>query len=189
MTARDRVASLACVRGVAGIVGLDLLLALGLTVVGEAELLIGSPDGGSLAVSAIALPAATLPLTWRRRVPLLPLAAIALVLPLQALLDGMLVSDTVTPLVALVVALYSTGRHGEQLAAALVLVATLVATRIAFDPSVRDAADALVTLAYVPLPLLVGRWVRGQARLQDELRFKTEQLDRERELLRQTLLG
>ena len=167
-------------RGVPGFVGLDLLLAVALTLAGEAELLLGSGD----AVSAVALPLTTLPLAWRRRAPLLPLAAIAVVLPLQALLDGNLVSDTVTPLVALVVALYSAGRHAagtRSLAAALFLVATLVATRIAFDPSVRDVADALVTLVYVPLPLLVGRWVRGQARLQDELREKTEQLDRERE--------
>jgi signal transduction histidine kinase len=168
---------LACVRG--ALIRLDLLLAVALTVAGEAELLFGPGD----LVSAIALPLTTLPLVWRRRAPLLPLAAIALVLPLQALLDGKLVGDEFTPLVALVVALYSAGRHtagARPLAAALALVATLVATRVAFDPSVATVADALVTLVYVPLPLLVGRWVRGQALLQQELREKTEELERER---------
>jgi hypothetical protein len=122
---------LACVRG--ALIRLDLLLAVALTVAGEAELLFGPGD----LVSAIALPLTTLPLVWRRSAPLLPLAAIALVLPLQALLDGKLVGDEFTPLVALVVALYSAGRHtagARPLAAALALVATLVATRVAFDP-------------------------------------------------------
>jgi signal transduction histidine kinase len=134
-------------------------------------------------VSAFALPVATLPLAWRRSVPLLPLVTLALALPVQALLDGFLVEQTVTPLAALVLALYSAGRHvagAMGLAGAAIALAALIATRIAFDPAVDDPGDAVLTLVYGPLPLLVGRWMRGQTLLQRELGEKAEQLERER---------
>jgi signal transduction histidine kinase len=159
----------------------DELLVAVLTVVGELEVLLEPTAGGSRLVSALALPLATLPFAWRRRLPLLPLAALALVLPLQAAFDGYLVGQSVTPLVALVLALYSAGRYAAGVAPQAGLVAALVATRFAFDPEVNAPADVVLTLLAVPLPLLVGRWVRGQVLLQRELRRKSERRERERE--------
>jgi signal transduction histidine kinase len=159
----------------------DELLAAVLTVVGELEVLLEPAAAGSRLVSALALPLATLPFAWRRHLPLLPLAALALVLPLQAALDGYLVAQSVTPLVALVVALYSAGRYAGGIAPQAGAVAALLATRFAFDPEVNAPADVVLTLLAVPLPLLVGRWVRGQFLLQRELRLKSERLERERE--------
>lgn len=137
---------------------LDVLLASGLTIAGELEVLLGPAAGSSRLVSALALPAATLPLAWRRSVPLLPLATLAVALPVQALLDGFLVEQSVTPLAALVFALYSAGRYvdgASGLAGAAFALAVLVATRIAFDPAVQDPGDAALTVVYGPLPLLV----------------------------------
>jgi signal transduction histidine kinase len=159
----------------------DELLAAVLTVVGELEVLLDSAAGGNRLVTALAFPLVTLPLAWRRHVPLLPLAAIMLVLPIQAVLDGYLVAQAVTPLVALVLALYSAGRYADGVAAQAGAVTALVATRFAFDPSVHGPPDVVLTLLAVPMPLLVGRWVRGQLQLQHELESKSERLERERE--------
>ena len=162
----------------------DLALAIALTIAGELEVLLGGADG-SLVVSALALPLVTLALALRRRHPLAVAAAMTAVLVAQAAVDGFLVGHSVVPILALVVALYSVGRHARDddrgLAAAAAVVAAIVATRIAFDPSVERWTDAVPTLVYVPLPLLVGRWVRGQLALRRELEAKIEQLDRERE--------
>jgi signal transduction histidine kinase len=159
----------------------DELLAAALVVIGELEVLLGSAGGGSRLVSALAVPLATLPLAWRRDVALLPLGAIMLVLPVQAALDGSLVAQAVTPLVVLVLALYSAGRYADGVAVQAGAVIALVATRFAFDPSVEGPADVVLTLLAVPMPLLVGRWVRGQLQLQRELEEKSERRERERE--------
>lgn len=162
---------------------LDAGLVAALTVAGELEVLLAGADGGRL-VSAVAIAVVTVSLLTRRRAPLLTLAAIAAALLGDAALGGSLVGDVATPLVALAIALYSAGRHlagARGLAGAAVMIAALVATRIAFDPAVQGLADGVLTLVYVPVPLLVGRWVRGQVVLQAELEQKIEQLDRERE--------
>ena len=163
---------------------LDVLLAAGLTIAGVLEVLLAPAGEGSRLVSALALPLTTLPLAWRRSMPLLPLAMLAVTLPAQALLDGFLVEQTVTSLLALVLALYSAGRHATGaagLAGAAIALAVLVATRIAFDPAVDSPGDVVLTLVYGPLPLLVGRWMRGQASLQRAFGDRAEQLERERE--------
>ena len=135
-------------------------------------------------MGALALPAVTLPLALRRRAPALPLVAIALVLPLQAALGGLLVEQGVVPLAALVFALYSAGRHiagaREQVVAG-VAIAVVVATKLAWDPALDDPAAAFWMIVYTPVPLLVGRWLRAQALLRGELREQGEQLERQRE--------
>jgi len=162
----------------------DLLLAVALTVVGVLEVLLGPSHDGDRVVSVLVLPAATLPLAWRRDAPLLPAAAVAVALLVQAPLDGFLVGYTVTPVVAAALALYAAGRYAagaRGLAGAALAVAVIVATRTAFDPAVERAGDAVLTLVAVSTPLLVGRWVRGQLLLQSELAEKSERLMRLRE--------
>ncbi len=161
----------------------DLLVAVALTVAGELEILL-APGEGSQLVSALALPVATLPLAWRRRAALAALAAIAAALLVQGLLDGFLITHTVTPPATFVIALYSAGRYvagATGLAGVAFATAVLVATRAAFDPAVQRAADVILTAIGVSVPLLVGRWVRGQVLLQRELGDKAQRLERERE--------
>jgi signal transduction histidine kinase len=161
----------------------DLLVAVALTVAGELEILLAPGDGSQL-VSALALAVAMLALAWRRRAPLAALFAIAAALLIQAPLDGFLVDHSVTSHATFVLALYSAGRYvagATGLAAAVFAMAVLVATRAAFDPAVQRAADVILTSIAVSVPLLVGRWVRGQVLLQRELGEKARRLERERE--------
>ena len=170
-------------RYVAAVSTRDRQLALVLTVAGVLEALLG-PGDGSRAVSAVAVACTTVPLAWRRTLPLLPLAAIAVALIAQAPLDGFLVAQMATPLVALAIALYSAGRHlasERALAAAAAAVVVVTATRVALDPAAGDPGQAGLTLVAVALPLLVGRWVRGQALLQRELVQTAERIERDRE--------
>jgi len=164
----------------------DAALAALLTVAGLLEVIAGPGGDGSRAVSAVAVGGTTVPLAWRRARPLLPLAAIAVTLIAQAALGGFLVGETVVPLVALAIALYSAGRYVDTeigLAAAAVGVVAVTATRAAADPAVDTVGHAVLTLVAVSLPLLVGRWVRGQWLLQRQLVRKAERLacDRERD--------
>ena len=162
----------------------DAALAALLTAAGLLEVLAGPGGDGSRAVSAVAVAGTTLPLAWRRAIPLLPLAAIAVALIAQALLGGFLVGEAVVPLVAIIVALFSAGRHLASrtgLAAAAIGVVVLTATRVVADPAVDTVGHAVLTLVAVSLPLLVGRWVRGQALLQRQLVRKAERLARDRE--------
>jgi signal transduction histidine kinase len=162
--------------------GLDLLLAVGLTLAGELEVLLSSGDGRL--VRALAVPIATLSLAWRRDVPLLPPVAVAASLLVQVLLGDFFDAEPVTPLVVMVLAVYSAGRYvsgAASLAGAAFSVALIAATRIAFDPAVDDAGVAAVTVVAVAFPFLVGRWVHGQARLQTELEQKAVRRERERE--------
>ena len=161
----------------------DLLVAAALTVAGALEVLLGPDHGGDRLVSALLVPLTTVPLVWRRRAPLVPLAAISVALLVQGPLDGFLVGHAITPVAALVLALYSAGRHvcgAHALAGAAAAVAATAAARIVFDPAVERPADAVLTVVAVASPLLVGRWVRGQAMLQRELEAKSERLLRER---------
>jgi len=162
----------------------DAALAALLTAAGLLEVLAGPGGDGSRAVSAVAVAGTTLPLAWRRAIPLLPLAAIAVALIAQALLGGFLVGEAVVPLVAIIVALFSAGRHLASrtgLAAAAIGVVVLTATRVVADPAVDTVGHAVLTLVAVSLPLLVGRWARGQALLQRQLVRKAERLARDRE--------
>ena len=162
----------------------DASLAIVLTVAGEAEVLATSGAEGSRLVTALALPLATLPLAWRVRRPLAPLLAITAAFLVQGPLDGYLAGSLATPLVALLVALYCAGRRVATSAGLAIVGAAVVAVtaaRVLFDPSVERPSDAALTLIAVALPVLVGRWVRGQAELQARLVARSRRLLRDRD--------
>ena len=161
----------------------DAHLAAALLAAAELEVLLRPADGSEL-VTALLLPVAILPLAWRRSVPLLPILAFAIVLPLQAAFDGLMIAQLVVPLVALVFALYAAGRYigsPRALAVAAAAVVAIVGARVAFDPDARHFADAAMTLIATSLPLLVGRWARGQSLLQEEHGERADRLERDRE--------
>ena len=160
-----------------------MLAAAALTVAGELEVLLGSAGDDGRLVSAVAVPAMTLPLAWSRRAPLPALTAIAVVLAIQAMLGGFLVGSVVTTIAVLALALYSAGRHVTgtwELCGAVGAVAAIAVTRIAFDPAAQEPRQALLTFAAVACPLLVGRWTRGQGLLQRELADKADRRARDR---------
>jgi signal transduction histidine kinase len=156
----------------------DLLLAIGLLVAGAVEVALG-PDEGLL-VRALAVPVGTLPLAYRRSRPLIALTAVAVAFIAQAALADLLEGHPVVPLLVLIVALYSAGRYAESLPLAALGALVLAGARIAFDPAVDGAPDAALTVVAALLPVLVGRWARGQDQLRRELADKAERLERER---------
>jgi len=159
----------------------DLVLAVGLVVAGGVEVALGQDEG--LLVRALAVPIGTLPLAWRRSLPLLSQVMASLAFLAQAALAGLFDGHPVVPLVVLVLALYSAGRYVESLpalAGAVLAAVGLAGTRVAFDPAVDSAADVVLTFIVGQLPLLVGRWARGQELLRRELAGKAERLERER---------
>ena len=156
-----------------------------LAAAGLAEVLTASIGAGDdRTVSAIAVVAGTLPLAWRRSRPLVPLAAIVAALLGQAALDGFLVGETVTPLVVLAIALYSAGRYAEGragVAGAAAGVVLAAVARVVADPAVRSPGHVALTLVAVSFPAVVGRWVRGQALLQQRFAERTRRLARDRD--------
>ena len=177
-------ATLAHVQGILSIMRRhgDLLLASLLTVAGVIEVLLGPADGRLIRL--LAVPVATLPLARRRDLPLLPLAAVAGTMLLQAIVADFFEAGPAVPLVVMVIALYSAARYARgtaALAAAIVLGAGLAAIRIGFDPDVDDVGAAAVTAIAVALALLVGRWVHGQSRLHRELETTAARRERERD--------
>ncbi|MDA0140809.1 sensor histidine kinase [Solirubrobacter sp. CPCC 204708] len=161
------------------------LAAVVLTVSGEAEVWLGSAgeEGGRL-VSALAVPAMAMPLAWSRRAPLPTLAAVALVLFVQAVLGGFLVGEAATTIIVLALVLYVAGGRltgVPAFAAAAAAAAAVAVTRIVFDSSAQEPHQALLTFAAVACPLVLGRWARDQDLLRRELADRVARRARDRE--------
>ena len=162
----------------------ERVIAVVLAVAGEIEALLAPGAGDTRLLAVLLTPAMTLPIAWGRRVPALPIAAGAAALLAEAALGGFFEQQRVVPLLAFIAALYLAGRHAESRGAiglAALAAAVLAATRIAFDPAVTSTPDAVMTAVAVAVPLLVGRWVRGQARMRIELARTAERLEARRE--------
>ena len=149
-----------------------VIAAVVLTVAGELEVALASAESSERLVSALALPALTLPLAWSRRAPLPALTFVAVALLLQAAAGGFLVGAVATTVVALAWLLYCAARYTTgtaQFAGAAAVAAAVAVTRVAFDPAAQAPRDALLTFVAVATPLLVGRWASEQRLLQREL--------------------
>ena len=160
-----------------------VVIAAALGLAGFAEALLAPGIEGARLAGAIAAPLLAAPLAWGERRPVAALAAVAVVLAVQAALGGALAGSSVTTIAVLAVALYCAGRHASgrwALAGTAVAAAAIAATRVAADPAARPLRESLLTFAAVACPLLVGRWVRGQGRLQRELAERSARRDRMR---------
>jgi signal transduction histidine kinase len=157
-----------------------VIVAALLTLAGAVEVL-RAPDGRL--VSALALPAVTLPVAWCRSAPLPALWVVTVALALQAVAGGSLAGSAVTTVVVLAVLLYCAARDAEgrsALAGAAGAAVAVAVTRIAFDPAARPAREAVMTFAAVATPLVVGRWASGQRLLQRELADRAARRARDR---------
>jgi signal transduction histidine kinase len=106
-------------------------------------------------------------------------AALVAAAAVEAALGGLADGHPVAPLLLLVLALYAAGRH-LPLALALPTAAAAAAARALLDTTVEEPADVVLTFAAALLPVLVGRWMRGQEQLHRELAAKADRLRRER---------
>ncbi|HEX2239810.1 MAG TPA: histidine kinase, partial [Actinomycetota bacterium] len=154
-----------------------VLLAVDLTV---AVREVPQQSGGSIAISALVILAASAPIIWRRRYPRLVLA-----LAFPALLAHEGLGYPQAPLIGSFVAVYSVGAFVERrksLTAASIAIAAYIALRIVnivrFDEPIVGLAP---NLAIVVMVWLVGANVRTSRAYAAELEEKAARLERERE--------
>jgi signal transduction histidine kinase len=138
--------------------------------------------GDSIAVTVAATIAAQSALAWRRRNPLLAAVLFAIPTALQAVVGGFLTQDTTVHFLAAMLLLYSIGRYADQrvfrIAFPVVMAGSLIALTI--EAGLERAEYFFWFFALYGLPALVGRALRSRARLQAELREKTELIERQR---------
>jgi signal transduction histidine kinase len=147
----------------------------------EIEILTSKDRSGPLVLNVLGAAAITVPLVWRRRAPL---AYACLTMGLAVLMPATL-TDLTTPVIPgflLVIAAYTVAAHEPQTRAVIGLAVCLVApwalVATAPDTSVYEAASTAGILA---LSWAVGRAVRAQRRLNEELGRKAKRIAAERE--------
>ena len=91
----------------------DALLAAGLAVVGELEVLASASFPGADGAAAIAVPAITLPLAWRRRRPVAAFAVVYGAYAVQAIAGGH-AEQSIAVSIALLVSIYSLAAHSAD---------------------------------------------------------------------------
>ena len=133
-----------------------LLLLVGVQLAGE------RPDSTLLLYLAF-VPAATLPLAWRRRAPLLVLAVVAGAVLAQAVAAEPAV--TFGEFLAMMLATYSVAAHGSRYEAALggAAVAVAVAAHTALQPDRTSDFEWVYEAVYFGGAFVLGRVVRNRA--------------------------
>ena len=158
----------------------DGVVAVVACAVCELELALSNHIQGPRWVNAVAAAGATLPLAWRRRLPLAAAPLMVAFVAWQEFLDGDLVENAVTPVITIPLAVYSLGvmldRRRSTTGFALVLGLLFVAVAAGDDHS----ADTFVfILLLAGGPFLVGRIVNARIELARELREKASRLERD----------
>jgi MYXO-CTERM domain-containing protein len=162
----------------------DLLLACAFLVEATVELIVLVPDGAphqAAAFGLIVLAAFTLAI--RRR---WTIAAVLLAVPVQLLANTLgrdYIDHLVTPFFAILLVLYSLGRHLEGRIVPVLGAYSVVVMWIAMATD--DYSDTvgnylLTAVLIVGAPILIGRVLRHRARLNRTLVEKTRRLERER---------
>jgi signal transduction histidine kinase len=166
----------------------DALLALSLFLVGQVEIWVIGTFSGRAAMTLPAALAATLPLAWRRRAPLLVLSIPFGVLVVEALVAASASvalprPDSIALLAGWVIAVYSTGAHVELprslLGAAIGL--SFLPVALAADPTRSLSELDPVSLLFIFIPWLAGVAIRRLRRQAGQLRELAQALEGERE--------
>jgi signal transduction histidine kinase len=159
----------------------DALVAVALLLLTMVQVGFGEPPSGSRSAALLFAPAITLPLAWRRRVPLAALAVITAATVAQSLVTAPPVSFGT--FLALMVAIYSVAAHGGRREA---LVGAAIGAVAVTVQGLREPGDASAFEAVYGIVYFGGAWVLGRAlrrrRLATvELQDRAAQLERERE--------
>jgi signal transduction histidine kinase len=156
------------------------LIAFAACAVCELELALSDHIQGPHWVNAVAAAGVTLPVAWRRRIPLLAAPLMVAFAAWQQILDGDLLENTVTPIVTIPLAVYSMGVLLDRRRAVAGFVVTLALFSIAIIAGDERAADTFVfVLLLIGGPFLVGRIVNARTQLARELRDKASRLERD----------
>ena len=160
----------------------DLLLALGLTAIGQAEIWLREPEDHRAVYAALAL-LVTMALAWRVRAPLAAFLVVAGVFLPSAILFPLSGDAAFAVPAALLIAVYSVAAHtGGWSAFAGVLVGIAVVFAVTFaDPEGASAGSYLFFLFVVGGPWLAGRAIRNRRQSERHLEARAATAERERE--------
>jgi signal transduction histidine kinase len=162
----------------------DVLLA-GLMILGVAAETVAYADGdfGRVAVAAV-LAAAIATLVLRRTHPVIPLVAIMGAVVAVAGLEPDFFDNTAFPFIAVMVALYSVARHTPGARGIWICVAAIAFAAVAslFQDDLNGPGQYLWLVLLCGAPTVAGRTLLNRSRIQDELRARTQELEREGEL-------
>jgi signal transduction histidine kinase len=160
----------------------DIALAAAFVAASVIETFTVPSRGDSVAITLVAAVAAQSSLAWRRRDPLLAAVVFAVPTAVQAVAGGFLTQDTTVQFLAAMLLLYSTGRYAEgwtfRIAFPVVMAGS--ATALTIESGLERSEYLFWFACLYSLPALVGRMLRNRARLQSELRDKTEVIERQR---------
>jgi signal transduction histidine kinase len=162
---------------------LDGVIAVVGCVVCQLELALSSNIDGPRWVNVVAAAGVTLPVAFRRNFPLLVAPLIAAVAVWQEALNGDLIENSVTPVVMLLLAIYSLAVLLDRTRAIVGFLLTLGLFWV--DLGLSEAGggfdDFVFSLVLVGGPFLVGRIVSARIELAAELRAKAARLEREQQ--------
>ncbi len=137
----------------------DALLGCGLAIAGELEVLASGSFPGSDAAVAVAIPAITLPLAWRRRAPVVSVTVVYGAYAVQALAGGH-AEQSIAVSIALLVSIYSLAAnvHDSRVAVAALVPCQGVAWMALALEGGREIGDYAFSLL-----LGGGAWLGGYA--------------------------
>jgi signal transduction histidine kinase len=121
---------------------------------------------------------------FRRRAPELTAIGLAAAIAIERLFSNAIAEDTTVPFIAILLILYSLGRHGSGRAlwwAVAVVYGGIYAAALPGDEDPAPEGFLWLSIILVP-PFLAGRALRARALLQNELREKGEHTEAERDV-------
>jgi signal transduction histidine kinase len=159
----------------------DTLVAIALLVLTVVQIGLGEPPGGSRGAALLFAPAVTLPLAWRRRVPLAALVVIAAAVVAQSLVAAPPVSFGT--FLALMLAVYSVAAHcGRREALAGAAIGAVAAgVQGLREPGEASAFEVVYGVVYFGGAWVLGRALRRRRLATVELQGRAARLERERE--------
>ncbi len=160
----------------------DVALAALFVVASVIEVFAVPSHGDNIPLTVAAAIAAQSALAWRRRNTLLAALLFAFPTALQAVAGGFLTQDTTVHFLAAMLLLYSIGRYADRKVFRIAFPAVMAGSFAALmiESGLERAEYFFWFFALFSLPAFVGRVLRNRARLQEELREKTELIERQR---------
>jgi signal transduction histidine kinase len=160
----------------------DLALAALFVVASVLEILVLPSGGDNVPVTVVAAVLAPTALALRRRDPLVAAFVFAVPTAAQAIAGGYLTQETTVQFLAAMLLLYSTGRYaqGRTFPVAFLVVMAGSAIALMTESGIERGEYYFFFIVLYSLPAVAGRVLRNRARMQIELREKTELIERQR---------
>jgi signal transduction histidine kinase len=160
----------------------DAALAAAFVVVSVIEVLVLPSGGDSVPVTVVAAILSPAALALRRRDPLAAAFVFAVPTAAQAIAGGYLTQETTAPFLTAMFLLYSIGRYsaGRRFWIAFPVVMSGSAIALMIEAGIERGEYFFFFVCLYTLPAIAGRVLSRTARIQGELREKTELIERQR---------